>query len=404
MSSSIFNVRRFAILGKADVAYTASRWDNETKLIYLLGRRPGVYFEKFMDPDSPMNGTFQKFLDEHNIRIPEQNEVAETAAFELANRIVTDELIERLGTQIASVMTLHKSAGGREFTRLRVVCPFPINPEETGNQFAPALASLITMRLEDRLGDILKQNGLKEVLVMSELDDTQVSIDQAILNVVNNDRGSTSDPDKGQEGLVYSERLVRQPVFTGPVDTGAIYVPVDDFLVAQSTLAGLMSYIQSAGGVTTDAVVGCELFTGIGVMEPQQATLDYLNATVPQAEHAAVVQLMSRVGLRVDFEDLHENTLSNVEMMFLAGVFADPQNPDHKGAFDAMLAAIGATPEEAKGNSPSDIFYAAPMGVEALAAHFEKVLDSRKPLVELKNPRVMERVSNNAIINFFGWD
>lgn len=56
MTASIFNVRRVADFGEAFTTYTASQWNDETKVIYLLGRRPQVYFDKFNDPSNELHG------------------------------------------------------------------------------------------------------------------------------------------------------------------------------------------------------------------------------------------------------------------------------------------------------------------------------------------------------------
>lgn len=387
MTYSSFNVRRTADYGVAHTTYAASKWDEETAVIYLLGRRPAKYFDAFNDPESPKNETFNKFISDQGITDVTQDVVAEAAALELSKRVVTEELVNKVAQDIETAIANNPS---RELNQIVVICPFPIDPDETGNEFAPALAAMLTGKLVD--------SEKFDLPIVCELD---LSHDEAILNVVNNDRGSTSDPEEGKEGLVYSERLIRQPVYTGQVNQNAIYIPVDDFLVAQSTLAGLMSYIQSNGGVTTNAVTGCQLFTGINVMAVQPETLEYLNAVAGDEENKqALKALMERVGLIIDFDDPAKNTVSNVEMMFVAGVLADSSNPEHKTTFEKMLAAIGSSPEEAAGNSPSDIFYAAPMTVPEVAAHFESVLEVRKPLLNNDHDRIQSLAAMQHLAHF----
>ena len=87
-------------------------------------------------------------------------------------------------------------------------------------------------------------------------------------------------------------------------------------------------------------------------------------------------------------------------MMFLAGVLADPDNPDHLKAFEKTLQAIGSTPEEAEGNSPSAVLHAKRMSLNDLDNHFARVLDARKPLIDMHHKRMEYLTTNNATIDF----
>ncbi len=410
MTTSIFNIRKSADYGTALTCYSASEWDQETRAIYRLGRRPAVYFDKFSDPDSPDHEIFQNFLAEQNITEPTQDAVAEAAAIELSKRIVTDDFVEKIGQNIIEKMQSNPNHG---FDKIKVICPFPIDANETQNEFAPALNALVTVRLQESLPQMLAQNGLANIPVINEHDPEHADPEKSILNIVNNSRGSTSHPEPGKEGLTYVERLVRQPVYSGDVDQKALYVPVDDFLVAQSTLTGLMSYIHSEGGVTTNGVTGVQLFNGINVMSVQPETLEYLNTVIgdtpvsEQSEYGgqegyedAVQELMARVGLKVDFDHPENNTINNVEMMFLAGILADSNNPEHVEAFESVLSSIGSNPEEAKGNSPSDVFFANRMTLYDLEEHFAKVLEVRKPLIDMKHERVQSMQENDQTVDF----
>lgn len=400
----LFQTRSEADYGTAIVKYNAPDRDQETKILYLMGRAPHKYIEKFKDAPE-----WKAFLASKNIP---DNAPLETmsaaAATELAGRIVDDEMIKRLTDNVIASLEAHPE---KTFKSVRVVVPFPVNAEATKNNFAPALAAAVTVALESKLPQVLEAKGMGK-LVVADLDATKSSRAESILNIVDNQRGNTSDPTPGYEVETYMQRVVRQPVYSGPVDPNAIYVPVDDFLVSQSTVAGLVNYIQTNGGTTTSVFAGNKLFNGTEVLEPQQATLDLLKLAIhdsaavegktEEAYQAELNKTLSKAGLHIDFDDVKKTTLSNIELLFVAGYFANGENTEHQAAYAKALEAVGGTVEGTKGNSAHDIFRYPAGTLKGLETIFENTLENRLLMVEQGDQRYQNLVANGRVANYTG--
>lgn len=408
--SNIFQKRTAANYGDALVTYNATdEWKkgDELKMIYLTARKPTVYFEKWNN--TPL---WDDFLKTQGVKGPvTMDQGSDLAAAELCSRIITPELLDKISNNIIQQI---KDNPDRSLNKVKVIAPFPIDASQTPNKFAPAFAAAITSALELALPEKLKQANLPPLEVIGELDGKKSNQATSILNLVNNSRGATSDP-TGDVANGYMERIVRQPVYSGKVDKNAIYVPVDDFLVSQSTVAGLMNYIKSDSGLTTPAVTGFKLFAGIEVMTPKQETLDYLNTAIEGvSKHTLKASggvegfknelnsVLSQAGLSIDFKDPLKNTMSNSELLFVAGYIADGENPTHKKAFETALKAIGSSLDQAKGNSPSDIFHSPPHTVKDIQKVFENTIGSRKEMVEQTHERFTDLVASNKTTTFGG--
>lgn len=392
--SDIFEQREAADYGTALVKYNAATWDAETRMLYLIGRKPDKYLDKYKDTPE-----WKAFLALKNVSGSEPLEtLSATASRELATRILSDDMIEKLSANIIGTI---KANPQKEFSSIRVAVPFPIDETATSNTFAPTLAAAVTAALEARMPAVLEASGIKPMKIIAELDATQTSREEAILNIVNNQRGNTSNPVKGEEVAMYMQRVVRQPVYTGKVDPDALYVPVDDFLVSQSTVAGLMNYIQAGGGTTTRAFCGVKLFDGTEVLAPQQATLNLLNLAIETGVDAGrkkkiqngINRVLNSAGLNIDFENVSRTTLSNIELLFVAGYFADGQNTAHQQAFTDALKAVGGTVEQTKGNSAHDIFNSPPGTLKGLGEIFEWTLDERLMLVNEADKRFQDLIA-----------
>lgn len=406
MATTLFQNRSDASYGTAITKFNASEWDAETRMLYLMGRRPSAYHEKYKDTPE-----WNEFLTSQNLSpdAPVEKQAMAASAV-LASRIMDEDMVARV---CDSVRTAMEDNPDREFSSVRITCPFPVDPKETGNTFAPALTAAVTVALEDALDDHLREHGMDRKLeVVAELGGSR---EESILNVVNNERATTSDPAPGEEVALYMQRLIRQPVYTGPVDEQAIYVPVDDFLVSQSTMTGLMNYVQANGGVTTPAVTGFRLFNGVEVMEPRQATLDLLNAAIADKTHEvaasggeqafreSINSILQEVGLHIDFEDPSKTNLSNAELLFVAGYFADGDNPRHQDGFKNAMEDIGGSVEEARGNSAHDIFDSPPGSLQGLRQICEDTLPHRKTMQSADTtPRIQQLAQKGMATQYQG--
>jgi len=413
--ASIFQKRVVADYGTAIVKYNAggwgalteNTWDAETKMLYLIGRSPGGAITRYKDTPE-----WKTFLNSKNLTEDTPLEIlSATASKELAARVVDEKLIERLSSEIIAKI---EAEPGRNFSAVRIASPFPIDPDATKNTFAPALAAAVTAALEQRLPGILAEKGLKNIEVIADLDPARSSHEQSILNIVNNNRGKTSNPKPGEEVATYMQRLVRQPVYSGIVDENAIYVPVDDFLVGQSTAGGLVNYIQAGGAVTTSVVAAVKLFNGVEVLAPQQETLDLLKLVMrDKAEdaknchredvyHALLNGILKRTGTHIDFDDVKKTNLPNMELMFVAGYFADGKNPAHQAAFEKALKAVGSSLDEARGNSVFTIFSSQAGSFVGMGKVFDETIQDRKLLVSEGDQRYQHLVKTSKATNYFG--
>lgn len=406
--TSIFQKREAVDYGTAITKYTASQWDEETKMLYFMGRKPQKYFDKYKDSEE-----FKEFIESKggNLNQPLE-ELSSIASEELVSRIVDEEMLAKI---TENVIRQIKDNPKRNISSVRISSPFPLDETATNNTFAPALAAAVSAGLEAYLPQALEKEGIKNLKVISDLDPNNSSREEAILNIVNNQRGNTSNPKEGEEVETYMQRLVRQPVYSGKVDETSIYVPVDDFLVSQSTVAGLMNYIQSHGALTTNAVTGFKLFNGTEVLEPQQETIDLLSKALAdksfevktagglEAYQSQLNEVLGKVGLNVDFKEPSRTSLSNIETIFLAGYLSDGRNQEHKELFEKALNAIGTSMNEvSKGNSTRDVFDAPAGTLKGLENIFETTLEARKMMAEEKSPRYQDLVNKDAIIDYKG--
>ena len=62
-----------------------------------------------------------------------------------------------------------------------------------------------------------------------------------------------------------------------------------------------------------------------------------------EAYQAELNKTLGKAGLHIDFDDVKKTTLSNIELLFVAGYFANGENPDHQAAYAKALKAVGGT-------------------------------------------------------------
>jgi hypothetical protein len=403
--ADIFQKRTPANYGTAIVKYNAPDRDDETKMLYLMGRAP-----QKCEADQSKIEALKGFLSSKNIAEDASlQDKSSAAAIELASRVVDDQMIERLTDNIIQQIKEHPN---KNFKSVRIVVPFPLDQNATNNNFAPALAAAVTVALQSKLPQALTAKNKAPLNVVADLDRTQSSRDSSILNIVNNQRGNTSNPKQGEEVETYMQRIVRQPVYSGPVDPDTIYVPVDDFLVSQSTVAGLVNYIQAAGGTTTSVFASTKLFSGTEVLAPQQETLDLLKLAIKDNAHTEqkseeeyqriLNKTLGKAGLHIDFDDVKKTTLSNIELLFVAGYFADGGNTQHQEAYKKAIEAVGGTVEETKGNSAHDIFSAQAGTLNGLEKIFADTLQDRILMVETGENRYQDLVNKGRVVDFKG--
>ena len=383
--SLLFSQRQKANYGTAITKYNLSTWDDLTKVLYFIGKQAERSLPQCKN-NPALKPVLEGFLETVGLNLDSPiQDISNAAARELATRFLDDETVKRITDNIVETI---RNNSGKEFKSIRIASPFPIDESGTKNNFAPALAAAVTAKLEKELPTVLKAVGMKNIEVIAELDASKVSRDDAILNIVNNARSTLYTPPQGQEWNDM-KRVTLQPVFSGNIDPDALYVPVDDFLVSQTTTAGLMNYIQSNGGTTTSPVCGIVLFKGAEVIAPQQETLDLLKLVINNDAKTKtdISKILNSAGLYIDFEKVENTTLSNIELLFVGAFFADGGNTDHQEAFKRAIEAVGGTVEQTKGKSAAGIFGTKPGTAEELKAIFEQSLEQRLNMVDEANFR-----------------
>ena len=401
--TSIFQNRVTSETPNAYVKYYANNCDAKTKALYLMGRIP-FEFQKWAAEDAGWQEFIKKSGVNPNLSIMELSTIASR---ELVPRIVDDALIEKIAQDIIGQVRANP-----EITSVRIVYPFPFDETVTNNTFAPALAAGVTAALEAKLPAILEAAGIAKLGVIADLDSEKSSREEAILSIVYNRRAELEPKDGDDKVALYMQRLTRQAVFSGKVDKNAAYVIVDDFIVCQSTVVSLVSYLQSQGAVVSSVVTGFQLFKGVEVLQPQQETLALLNLAIHDKTHevnavggeevfkAELNAILNKAGLNVDFNDVTKTNLSNIELLFLAGYFSNDENPEHQKAFEKALAAVDSSVDEARGNSSHDIFDSPPGSLGGLEKIFEVTLDKRNLMGGVDSDRYQDLLKSGSIRDY----
>ncbi len=160
---NLFQVRGAAPLCNAISANPGSPdWESENGMLYLLGREPQTYFKDYKN-----TAQLNAFLKTQELEGADRGEISKAAAFVLADRLVDKGLMEKVAADVAQRI----DQNGREpFDKVRVVAPYPADPNEVFNQFAPAMAAEISVRLQAALDEALIARGLEARPVVADLE------------------------------------------------------------------------------------------------------------------------------------------------------------------------------------------------------------------------------------------
>ncbi len=426
MTKQHFNVRHVGDFETGHSLYDLKDLHEEnpdTRVAYNLGRKPLDYVSDYVNgnADDQMIKAFEDLLSRHGIS--EVNEttipvISQAARDDLFGIVLTDDFVDEIAHDAISKIK-HSQNKGQNIDQVRVVAPFPVDPDETANELTPAFAVAFTLALEERMPHLLEQSGLpRDISVVAELDRDVIHEDDMILNIAKNGRsninvyGDTSDQTEAHM-LEYASGLARQPVYSGPVHTNAVYVPLDDNLFGQTTLASLSSYVQSHGAPVTASVTVARWAEGVQDLTLKEETLEFLNQVIEdlpeeQTRHIGGFEgaqeklqlVLAKVGLSVDFDDLQKNSLSNMEGLFLASAFADSENPDHQEMYDRALDVIGSDRRIFEGTIPDYAMYGPPANINHLDDAFKATFEGRHIIISEDSPRFADLEERGGVTSY----
>lgn len=300
-----------------------------------------------------------------------------------AQDLLTDKLLQRIAASVESAYRQDE----KRYGAIEIVFPTSLVKYDDLNRIPLAQTAILQKNLKGFLPE-----DMQDLPVRANID----SKDQ-IFNAAKNRRGKAYDRENPLQNLVNGiGKLAKQPIFTGEVRPDVLYIICDDAVCTQTTLRALGGYIAQRGG-TVAAISTLIKRQGSEQMNLTPETLACLNAVLSHGQNDTEVNwtgqvnkkrlnnLLSEIGLSIDFEKLENSTISNFETLLICSYLMDWLNDTHRETFLNALSTVNSSPEALEKEGIGNLCYQQAGTIEGLKLCFQLALQDSTMAIGMKN-------------------